>query len=895
MQKLTTQPLDDFFVGRQNYIELFTEFIQASHHRVLFIHGPGGIGKTWLLRRFIEEAHNLDGNLLVPHSFIDMYSTDVHSIAGTRMRIIELLEEAGRSVYFENFRQKQRELAVGIREGFSSSALERLRNSIEQSFFADCKSIGAMTRPILFLDTFEQVQNDIVGQWVMRDVVHALPDFLFVVMSRKPWQGNGFVQVSALNGFQKDEAYRYFRVRGLSEHSAAALEPLWDKAKGSPLMIELALEWLSGDLLREPEVLKELSTEAFEEAMVRPLREMAQLFGMPELDEVVYMVLLHMAYMNRRFNVAYLDRLMEKGLIDLYGRTSTEIIQLLSDSFRFVKTRPDGDVQLHDEMERLVLKYLWPVYDPSGIFYRELAQTVIEWYDECIDNLADIQTDDLRAERIFYVLRRNLRQGLKEFNQLFDAVLEKRRYSLAEAAASEIKKYQDDLAKRCSSREHYELYDRLEKLSYQLYQYQAMEEYAKSRLALAEQAGNLEWQFQALRVLHTAVWRTDIQRALGYLNKALELCQQNESLSAYLPQLTYLLGFTYRNMQDLKSAAHWFEACQEVSEAQQNAHFMASALNDHGYIIAMMGAHEDAKRNIRQALKLRLYTYMDRPHVSVGLSYNTLGEVTRYAGDLAGAEAYYKQAVSIFEEIQNYEMMAIGLHALGDTQRRIALAAARRDDEKTSADYRRLAREHFEASGELYVRYGLIRGKETFYRRFGRLHLDEGDLDTAFKMFDEALDAAQKTGENLEILEALFELAMIAALKKDKVSVENYQEQMAAYEGKVYQWDVFPLLMKIVDAELFYALGEIENALELYLAGLSGLAKTQGYGTALFHTHAYRLLDKWETLSDIDQVQQWCQRIAEVWEAEGLMESYPDLVKSCRLHLRTINFFKKEG
>ena len=91
-----------------------------------------------------------------------------------------------------------------------------------------------------------------------------------------------------------------------------------------------------------------------------------------------------MANFNRRFNADLLSLFINQGAVDFQGLQPEEVLDKLEQEFFFVKTRPDGYVQLHDEMERLVNKHLWPMIDSSGEFRRELARAACQWYDEQI-------------------------------------------------------------------------------------------------------------------------------------------------------------------------------------------------------------------------------------------------------------------------------------------------------------------------------------------------------------------------------------------------------------------------------------------------------------------------------------------------------------------------------
>ena len=100
---------------------------------------------------------------------------------------------------------------------------------------------------------------------------------------------------------------------------------------------------------------KDLIDDELERALIAPLREIGQgLFGSPKFDEAVHQTILFMANFNRRFNADLLSLFINQGAVDFQGLQPEEVLDKLEQEFFFVKTRPDGYVQLHDEMERLV-------------------------------------------------------------------------------------------------------------------------------------------------------------------------------------------------------------------------------------------------------------------------------------------------------------------------------------------------------------------------------------------------------------------------------------------------------------------------------------------------------------------------------------------------------------
>lgn len=171
------------FVGRTGELELFRTALMSgeSGFTVLFVHGPGGIGKTALLGALAEAAE-------------DAGATAVRLDART-------IEPSPPAFY----------TALGAALGLPESA-------------APLESLAAQGRPILFIDTYEQLVP--LDNWLREEF---LPEFpagaLVVVAGRTPpspqWASDPgwgeLLRVVALRNLQPDDARSYLDAAGVPE------------------------------------------------------------------------------------------------------------------------------------------------------------------------------------------------------------------------------------------------------------------------------------------------------------------------------------------------------------------------------------------------------------------------------------------------------------------------------------------------------------------------------------------------------------------------------------------------------------------------------------------------------------------------------------------------------
>jgi hypothetical protein len=185
------------FVGRRGELALFDTALLASEapFAVLFVHGPGGVGKTALLHAFTDRARAAGAHALL----ID--GRDIEpSPSGFRSRCDALL---------------QREEA----------------------------------RPVLLVDTYEML--DLVDPWLRHTLVPQLPaDAIVVIASRKPpskgWRGDpgwtDLMQVVPLANLPAEDARSYLETSGVVD---SRYDEIVDITQGHPLALSLVVDVLA--------------------------------------------------------------------------------------------------------------------------------------------------------------------------------------------------------------------------------------------------------------------------------------------------------------------------------------------------------------------------------------------------------------------------------------------------------------------------------------------------------------------------------------------------------------------------------------------------------------------------------------------------------------------------
>ncbi|MGQ9628515.1 MAG: hypothetical protein ACUVV0_16615, partial [Anaerolineae bacterium] len=537
------------FVGRKDAFQAFEEVLKTPEQRVLFYRGDGGIGKTKLLEEIIRQYKDRS-DLMVAPKIIDMAITQYHRISGVREEIIELLGEEHFTAHKEKQERFLQERDKPEEERVAESALRGLREAADEQFLEDCKEACPERTVVFLFDTFERVQQEDVGYYILHDLPQALPNFVFVIAGRKPCPIHDLVIPFELGGLSQEDAQDFFKSRRQDYN-----EGLWNKLERHPLKLDLALFWASQE---EKAVRLEDLTKLFTEidlqkgyseldlALVEPLKTLGcvpevipkDVYGeeRARLEAAAFRIILLMAYYNRRFN----SRFLQSTYTEAPGIASTqEALKLLErlPKLFFIKERPNKDLQLHDEVERLIINCMKEVLAAQTVggpweeARKSLAEKAVKVYEALIKEKEDEarrtsdseekedlerEIEELRAEQFSYSVLIDPAKGYEDFLAQFDHNLRAGRYGVCELYLNAIEQYLN-------------LYDDSQKA--EIKQRRFLFALARHDFDRAQELiETKEQEALLLFSLYNDTWVTDSILAKNYLLEALRICEE-ENLS----------------------------------------------------------------------------------------------------------------------------------------------------------------------------------------------------------------------------------------------------------------------------------------------------------------------------------------------------------------------------
>lgn len=614
------------FIGREKEITAFKELLSdiTNEKWVLHLYGPGGIGKTQLLHRFIEIAQEQQANganILFTQHPIDLYWTTNQQELGLLKSIAEQLS----ANLFEQFLKAVQAYEIILnRPNAPSPELTHEKLSQARLAFFDAYANLKEKQILLFFDTAE-----VGGEAVARFWQELLPQLKkrhvgtqAIIAGRQQLAQLKTEQTRMLpvTTFSKSEVNTFFQEHGL-EIEDDVITRIAELSYGRPILIALAVDWLRYGF--QPEKLIDCSSEEFERLMIRRIQE---------LQSTEDQVITAMAHFYRRFDERFLGHILDKNQAE--ARSLIESVA----RFSFVKYRPPtgdqpGSCLLHDEMRELVNRYVWYELDPTHNYRQgEWNKKIISFYESLIQSERNaLAQQSLQLERLFYWLSsgtkaEQLSEAFAYSQSLFSEARKRRDANLMEAINREFiitnpqltPEMQDELAFRQSlvlhSHGHYD--KAIEELTV------ISDKPNTSPILLTSvRTQLLEAYVYAselpLAVEHGLKWEKWLEKLLSQPSDD----KQKMKLEFEFGKLCNNLGLAFRSQNKLQVTIDYYKkALEHFGLAGHEAYAeIANTKNNLGFVLHRLGHDDEALSHCKSALMIRERL---RSAEQLGYSYN---------------------------------------------------------------------------------------------------------------------------------------------------------------------------------------------------------------------------------------------------------------------------------
>jgi tetratricopeptide (TPR) repeat protein len=908
------------FVGREQELATFRAMVDREIEPwVLALAGPGGIGKTWLLQEFVSLAAQQNA----PHSgLIDLYYTDLQTETG-------LLRAIGTHIGLEHFPG----LLEALREsgkGPASVRAEKLADAVRE-FIRGLEALTAEGRVVILFDTFEKISGTHVATWFLGTVLPQMSehvilvcagrnDFLLADGSRGAQGSPSFgetvlplpaseVRLLSLGAFAPEDVHQYLK-EYLKQREEGAIplqvdpgryedlkEPpseihvIWEKSRGHPVIVALTADWLAEWGTGMVADVADLSPEDFTRELVSKVRELET----PEDEAIV-----RMAHVHHRFNA----RILEATYPDLpaKGLDPRAVIQTLR-RFSFVKYWPEtGTCLLHDEMQRLIERYVLDEIDKTKDLRREISAEMVEYYDGALAQEPDERRRwVLEAERMYHHLYSGARGAYADFWHKLDEAWDTYRLDLMRMVQTK--------GEEANTRLHDPT---LEVLCLAARTWVSLEEWDLERVhdlaqrVLAHPAGVQTTRATALTVLSIYAERTGaVEDALETYHEALRIYQhleerleREETLADehHIPTLPYVrneiaklynhIGIVHRKNGQLDEAIEYYNRARDIAVQAENLEWWAASLNNIGNVDRLQGQLETALRLCRQALKLRRTLQARHPGLAyqrdIALSHNTLGMVLRDMQQHDDAQEHFEQAERMFERLHDRSGLARSIRNQGWV---CFLKGKHAETEQESRKHFREALQHYGRSHKICVAFHIESELPNLLNKIGIAERALGHTEAAQRAFTRSLDLAYEHNDNLFIVHDLVRLAEMAYQAGDL-------ERMRAYVETVEQFKARGLRFGLAYAEMEELLADVALDREQYATAFQHLGRSFAYLARLNRWRFDRKLpvlhEFFEALPNKIAQRQYGAQLKEYWVAQGLGDTHADLTVICEEYIMTM-------
>ncbi len=838
------------FHGRRDEIEKIIDMAAGVRPGVLLIEGPGGMGKSMLIRQAVDvlKLNHPGTHVIGP---LDMDDTNYHIPTNVGLEIAHSLGEEHFTRYIEaNRKYRGRELQKVDRSSI------HIHQALSDRYFVDDFSrLARQQRIVIFADTIETIRGTHVWSYFTR-MISSLPNTVFVLAGRRsspfglekppfssekrkfekmPIIGEGGVQLIQLKGWPKQEAQEFItKTNGGSTLSAIDREKLLYLSRCQPLHLTLALEHLHplsvlstsiDTLVKETPLYKSEADKTLpQDESVSPNVDFGDLSneGKSLVTQFNRELLLHLAdtspLARTMRRIAHLRRRISKEMYTQIIAFTPAIKDAPSwediGKQPWVRHRTGGFITWHDIVGELLRQHIWPLRDHLGKKRQRLSRQAINLYDDLIRELQneiaqlnakyDARLDKInQQENVGLILEDDFPELIKTSNQLIEL---RRRLWPIEA---ERLYYELDADVQLGYRIFIEMYNDANQQG----------QLIASELLLSE-IENYLTAFELGSDAYYEIVRRQIDTAISdnCLAVAAETAEHlpilysdhKRQCELLIKQGNIFLRMPGRELDGLRA----FEQTRVLTEISTDlSTLVGEALSEIGFAYRQLGRWGKAAEMYRQALQATpLSNRSLRAEISIQLAYaqtlvgeydaaNKFIESTLIYLRHHGKRVLFGAGLSVQGEVYRYQKKYAQAHAAYDEA--IALFSGLENQgwlgviqqekaicliqEENPA--RNLTQARYYIEQALYLcREKNTRAYPSALNRSGRICKEEGDYTGAFKAFREGVEVAQAAQNVWFLMANVIEYAELAVQLWHDTDIPEHRKKILEYEELVERY-----------------------------------------------------------------------------------------------------------
>jgi tetratricopeptide (TPR) repeat protein len=868
----------DPFIGREKEIVYFKQWLTNTDPDAPWILSlydaltdpskQGGVGKTWLLRKFSDIAKQIFPDIVTV--YIDFFNIADRDGVAVAEHVVKALKAAYPEWDISASEKNLQEYSSALLKGKEDVA--EMRDRFADALIADLHTLDDKLSNtgkslLVFLDTYELIEENPLTAALRLD--QAFPDNYdfarmgIIIAGRNAldwnhtnWRGRKHeVQSMPISPFTLSEIEEYFEKLSSVNISIPPddLQALYERTEGRPILIGLVNDVLSQRIMTLKELIS-IPKASFEASLVAQINE---------LENPIAAIILFMAHAYHRFNFSLLDWILrESDFSDLLQdinpeNTSHQLLRL-----SFVRRPSSGeDFVLHDEMRPLVNRYCWDKQDPDRRSRKILSKCAIEYYEH---ELQQVQSEQLKqaytVELLYHKLYVDLENGYTYFSENFSRVVNLRQNSFARSLLHEAQQFRGQMSPTQRYNLKYgeaRLLQKEEAAAPALNLFQELEQEADQQWLDEHNAGILFEKGVAYQQL------SRYPEAIECFTSAMEIDKRQGRMSDYAYRLNWL-GFVYRQQGQLDTALRYYEDGLEIHKGLHNEPAYANALLSISTVYNMQGKVEEALRRAKTSLRIRqnLFKQGKMSEVYVGWSLTSIGTIYYQTNDLLKADAFFQEALDIFARTGHKRGLATIYNRFG----------------KLSMDRGELyyARHWFEKAYSTSLGIDTASQINSLNKQGWILVLD-GQYQRAIDLLQQAINLAKEVHDDYQQAESLIDLG--EALKRSGRSEQAQQAWQAAKQICLkYNYSYLLGLSSSSQGDVLYGASDYKEAF-------------RHYGEACYYMTQYNNLEYNKLLRKVvdalfevpsEEIGPIVDELVTYWSSQGLDKDYPDFVSSCQ-------------
>ena len=425
--------------GLTAHVSRAVEYVFSIEQRPpLFIHGPGGCGKSTLIAQFILEHAEIPEQARFPFAYLDfdrpgLVPEEPVTLLSEIMRQLVIQFPDAQSSYsrLTEAWSSRVELAgdATAEDGPEPTAPVHFSETFVEDFAAFVANLKNDDQPLLLvLDTFEEVQfrsrayADEVLSFLNR-IQAVVPRLRTVLSGRAEIHTSRFkVRTLSIGNFDRDAALGFLKSRGIENPTAA--EAIFDQVGGSPLVLRLA-----ADVARVEQV--------GDEGINGLPSTWLSMFQSESIEVVLYKRILSHVYDKRVMDVAYpglvLRVITPEILLHVLARAcgvavegiedARQVVAIMRDQLSTILVPAAGDTStlIHRPDMRAILLSDLTVKSRKD---KAVAARLMEIHTRAVEHYAKFDEPSHRAEEVYHrlalavdrpVLAQRWMEGMKPF------------------------------------------------------------------------------------------------------------------------------------------------------------------------------------------------------------------------------------------------------------------------------------------------------------------------------------------------------------------------------------------------------------------------------------------------------------------------------------------------